>query len=94
MDEKTETVTFTINDTMDDPNIVLTHADISMSDDTVTVTSIDPVLRIQPVSEDVTAFLRRLLDPEGFGHAVTAEVRDEARRLLGMTPVEEESYNA
>ena len=34
-------------------------------------------------------FVRRLLDPEGFGHAVTAEVRDEARVLLGH----EESRN-
>lgn len=33
-------------------------------------------------------FVRRLLDPEGFGHAVTAEVRDEARVLLGMKKVE------
>lgn len=33
-------------------------------------------------------FLRRLLDPEMFGHAVTAEVRDEARLLLGMKKVE------
>lgn len=33
-------------------------------------------------------FLKNLLDPEMFGHAVTAEVRDEARKLLGMKPVE------
>ena len=33
-------------------------------------------------------FVRRLLDPEGFGHAVSAEVRDEARVLLGMKKVE------
>ena len=33
-------------------------------------------------------FLKKLLDPEMFGHAVTAEVRDEARKLLGMKPVE------
>ena len=33
-------------------------------------------------------FIRRLLDPEMFGHAVTAEVRDEARVLLGMKKVE------
>lgn len=34
-------------------------------------------------------FIRMLLDPEMFGHAVTAEVRDEARRVLGMkSPVE------
>ena len=33
-------------------------------------------------------FVRRLLDPEGFGHAVSAEVRDEARVLPGMKKVE------
>ncbi len=33
-------------------------------------------------------FIRRLLDPEMYGHAVTAEVRDEARVLLGMKKVE------
>lgn len=38
-------------------------------------------------------FLKSLLDPEGFGHAVTAEVRDEARRLLGMEKVETTNWN-
>lgn len=33
-------------------------------------------------------FIRRLLDPEMYGHAVTAEVRDEARVLLGIKKVE------
>lgn len=32
--------------------------------------------------------LRRMLDPEDLGHAVTGEVRDEARILLGMPAVE------
>lgn len=36
----------------------------------------------------VERFLRSLLDPEMFGHAVTAEVRDEVRVLLGMPRVE------
>lgn len=39
-------------------------------------------------NRSVERFLRNLLDPEMFGHAVTAEVRDEARKLLGMQPVE------
>lgn len=39
-------------------------------------------------SENVNIFLRNLLDPEKYGHAVTAEVRDEARVLLGMEKVE------
>lgn len=33
-------------------------------------------------------FLSRLLNPEDLGHAVTAEVRDEVRGLLGMDRVE------
>jgi hypothetical protein len=36
----------------------------------------------------VMSFLKGLLDPEIFGHAVTAEVRDEVRVLLGMPRVE------
>ena len=40
------------------------------------------------IDNDVHRFLKNLLDPEMFGHAVTAEVRDEARKLLGMEPVE------
>jgi hypothetical protein len=34
------------------------------------------------------AFARDLLDPEGFGHAVTAEVRNAARRVLGISASE------
>ena len=37
---------------------------------------------------ELEAFVKRLLDPEGFGHAVTGEVRDEVRRLFGMKKVE------
>lgn len=33
-------------------------------------------------------FIRSLLNPEMFGHAVSAEVRDEARYVLGMKKVE------
>jgi len=36
----------------------------------------------------MVAFLFRLLNPEDLGHAVTAEVRDEVRELLGMPRVE------
>jgi len=39
------------------------------------------------MSEDVWRFLRSLLDPDMYGHAVTEEVRNEARKLLGMNPV-------
>jgi hypothetical protein len=33
---------------------------------------------------DLAAFARRLLDPEDLGHAVTKEVRDLARKALGL----------
>jgi hypothetical protein len=33
-------------------------------------------------------FVKSLLNPDEYGHAVTAEVRDQARILLGMKPVE------
>ena len=38
--------------------------------------------------EQLETFAKRLLDPEGFGHAVTGEVRDEVRHLFGMKRVE------
>ena len=38
--------------------------------------------------EDVYRFLKNLLDPEMYGWAVTAEVRDKARELLGRERVE------
>ena len=41
---------------------------------------------------DAYKFIHRMLDPEGFGHAVTAEVRDEARHILGMPKVEQALY--
>lgn len=34
------------------------------------------------------SFVKSLLNPDEYGHAVTAEVRDQARILLGMNPVE------
>lgn len=44
------------------------------------------------MSEDVYRFLKNLVDPGKFGHAVSAEVRDEARVLLGLGRVEAQSY--
>jgi hypothetical protein len=41
--------------------------------------------------EDLIEFIESLLDPEQFGHAVTEEVRDEARKLLGIEPVLDDS---
>ena len=38
-------------------------------------------------AEAVYNFLKDLLNPEMYGHAVTAEVRDRARELLGMERV-------
>ena len=34
------------------------------------------------MNDEVAAFLRRLLDPEDFGWAVTQEVRDQVKLLL------------
>lgn len=41
--------------------------------------------------EDLIEFVESLLDPEGFGYAVTEEVRDEARKVLGIEPVLDDS---
>ena len=49
-------------------------------------------LDIQTNNTSVEQFLRSLLDPDMFGHAVTAEVRDEVRVLLGMPRVETNAY--
>lgn len=38
-----------------------------------------------------TQLARDLLDPEGYGHAVTQEVRVAARRALGITPADRET---
>ena len=49
----------------------------------------------QPLTNDVKAIrelgalARRLLNPEDFGHAVTFEVRQAARRALGLPEVKE-----
>lgn len=37
-----------------------------------------------PLDSEVQKFLKNLLDPEMYGWAVTEEVRNEARRLLGI----------
>lgn len=34
------------------------------------------------------AFAQRMLDPEDFGYAVTAEVRDAAREAIGINKAE------
>ena len=49
----------------------------------------------EPIAQDILnayKFIYRLLDPEGFGFAVTAEVRDCAREVLGMPKVEQQLY--
>lgn len=45
------------------------------------------------MTDDTVTFLKNLLDPEVYGLAVTAEVRDEARKLLGMPTVETPCVN-
>jgi len=50
-------------------------------------------MKVKPMmSEDVYRFLKNLVDPGKFGHAVSAEVRDEARVLLGLGRVEAQTY--
>jgi hypothetical protein len=39
-------------------------------------------------NEAIYRFLKDLLNPEMYGYAVTAEVRDRARELLGQMKVE------
>jgi hypothetical protein len=49
---------------------------------------LDDGRRSQPAEyPDAVRVLRSLLDPEALGHAVTEEVRNAARRALGMTPL-------
>ena len=48
-------------------------------------------------NKELVAFIRSLLDPESFGFAVSKEVRDEARHVLGMPRVEthgEDKWNS
>lgn len=95
-----ETVTVTVSDdireSLDIVNMNMSTTLTNLDDDlTVTYTPIGPLNPdLDPkgsrdlMGQDVDRFLRSLLDPEMFGHAVTAEVRDEARALLGLKRVE------
>jgi len=94
MNDNDDNVTFTIGDTMAGldvnfsdgltvVNVPEAEAGSTLEGLTFTVTATDPL-----PEDPVLQFLKRLLDPEGFGHAVSAEVRDEARVLLGMPRVE------
>jgi hypothetical protein len=40
--------------------------------------------RVDPDTAACVALVRDLLDPEEFGHSVTAEVRNAARRACGI----------
>ena len=40
------------------------------------------------MTHEAHQFLLELLDPEVWGHAVSKEVRNEARKILGMTVME------
>lgn len=85
--EETITVRYDDNFTVDEN---MYSVSLSGEEDfTVTTTGENSV----SMSQDVRKFLKNLLDPEMFGHAVTAEVRDEARKLLGMKPVETTNWN-
>lgn len=48
-----------------------------------------PVLNDTQGIRDLANLARRLLNPEDFGHAVTFEVRQAARRALGLPEVKE-----
>lgn len=54
---------------------------VSMSDDEIAHTVVT-CLRLRREVETHRVFLGQLLDPEGFGLAVSDEVRWEARRIL------------
>jgi hypothetical protein len=43
--------------------------------------------------EDIYRFLKDLLDPEIYGWAVTAEVRNKSRELLGLEKLETNVFN-
>ena len=85
-----ETLTVTVSDDIDISNVNMTTTLTNLDDD-LTVTY-PPICPLNPdrdlMGQNVDRFLRSLLDPEMFGHAVTAEVRDEARALLGLKRVE------
>lgn len=54
----------------------------------------EPIPGISPGKGDtaslieMTKFIRDLLDPDMFGYAVSREVRNAARKVLGMEPKE------
>ena len=92
MEDKTETITLTIPENYDDMfSVNMDNMASQLGLENAVTFTTTPSQAPEPHSTNegrVEAFLRRLLDPEGFGHAVTAEVRDEARVLLGMARVE------
>jgi hypothetical protein len=47
----------------------------------------DLLTRLVTKNVELRGFLLRLLDPEDLGHAVTPEVRDLVRQLLGLPRV-------
>lgn len=44
---------------------------------------------VDPEARDCIALVRELLRPEGYGYSVTAEVRNAARRALGIKGCQE-----
>jgi len=52
-------------------------------------TADQPLLNDVKAIRELGALARRLLNPEDFGHAVTFEVRQAARRALGLPEVKE-----
>lgn len=94
------TVTVTYNDKLVDINDNMSTTITSVSDDfTVTHTpsplnpDLDSKEKMDVMGLRTHNFLKSLLNPDMFGHAVTAEVRDEARKLLGMKTVETTNWD-
>jgi hypothetical protein len=94
------TVTVTYNDQLVDINDNMSTTITAVSDDfTVTHTpsplnpDLDSKGKMDVMGLRTHNFLKSLLNPDMFGHAVTAEVRDEARKLLGMKTVETTNWD-
>jgi hypothetical protein len=48
------------------------------------MSDVDHLFRLVKRNLELRAFVLSLLDPEAFGFAVTAEVRDAAKRVLNL----------
>ena len=63
---------------------------ITMKDVTLMVDKLSP--NDAAIIYNTFKFVNDLLNPEMYGHAVSAEVRDQARVCLGLPKVEQNAY--